>query len=208
MFDELVKFFVVLLVVVEPLSVLPVLAGLTEGADAAWRRRMSFKAIGLSAIVCLVFAAAGTSLLGILGISVDAFKVGGGILLFLLAIEMVFARPSGVRSITPGENAEAHHRTDISVFPLAFPLIAGPGALATILLAFAGVPVGSLQFFAKIGVIVLVLAITLALLLMTGPVMRVIGVTGGAVMSRMLGVLLAALASQFVLDGIRAAMTS
>jgi multiple antibiotic resistance protein len=208
MFDELVKFFVVLLVVVEPLSVLPVLAGLTEGTDEAWRRRMSFKAIGLSAIVCLVFAAAGTVLLGILGISVDAFKVGGGILLFLLAIEMVFARPSGVRSITPGEDAEAHHRTDISVFPLAFPLIAGPGALATILLAFAGVPVGSLQFFAQLGVIVLVLAITLALLLTTGPVMRVIGVTGGAVMSRLLGVLLAALASQFVLDGIRGAMAS
>ena len=208
MFDELVKFFVVLLVVVEPLSVLPVLAGLTEGADESWRRRMSIKAIGLSAAVCLVFAAAGTALLGILGISVDAFKVGGGILLFLLAVEMVFARPSGVRSITPGEDAEAHHRIDISVFPLAFPLIAGPGALATILLAFAGVPVGSLQFFAQVGVIVLVLAITLALLLMTDPVMRVIGVTGGAVMSRMLGVLLAALASQFVLDGIRAAMTS
>jgi len=208
MFDELVRFFVVLLVVVEPLSVLPVLAGLTEGTDEAWRRRMSFKAIGLSAIVCLVFAAGGTVLLGILGISVDAFKVGGGILLFLLAIEMVFARPSGVRSITPGEDEEAHHRADISVFPLAFPLIAGPGALATILLAFAGVPVGSLQFFAQVGVIVLVLAMTLALLLMTGPVMRVIGVTGGAVMSRLLGVLLAALASQFVLDGIRGAMAS
>jgi multiple antibiotic resistance protein len=208
MFDELVKFFVVLLVVVEPLSVLPVLAGLTEGADAAWRRRMSVKAIGLSAAVCLVFAAAGTALLGVLGISVDAFKVGGGILLFLLAIEMVFARPSGVRSITPGEDAEAHHRADISVFPLAFPLIAGPGALATILLAFASVSVGSLQFFAQIGVILLVLAITLVLLLMTDPVMRVIGVTGGAVMSRLLGVLLAALAAQFVLDGIRGAMAS
>jgi multiple antibiotic resistance protein len=207
MFDELVKFFVVLLVVVEPLSLLPVLAGLTEGSDEAWRRKMSFKAVGLSAAVCLVFAAAGTTLLDILGISVDAFKVGGGILLFLLAIEMVFARPSGVRSITPGEDAEAHHRTDISVFPLAFPLIAGPGALATILLAFAGVPVGSLQFMAQVGVIVLVLAITLSLMLVTGPVMRVIGVTGGAVMSRLLGVLLAALASQFVLDGIRGAIS-
>ena len=208
MFDELVKFFVVLLVVVEPLSVLPVLAGLTEGADESWRRRMSVKAIGLSAAVCLLFAAAGTALLGILGISVDAFKVGGGILLFLLAIEMVFARPSGARSITPVEDAEAHHRGDISVFPLAFPLISGPGALAVILLAFAGVPVVSLQFAAQIGVILLVLAITLALLLLTGPVMRVIGVTGGAVMSRLLGVLLAALAAQFVLDGIRGAMTS
>jgi multiple antibiotic resistance protein len=208
MFDELVKFFVVLLVVVEPLSLLPVLAGLTEGAGAGYRRRMSLKAVGISAAVSLVFAAAGTSLLEVLGISVDAFKVGGGILLFLLAVEMVFARPSGLRSITPGEDEEAHQRGDISVFPLAFPLIAGPGAIATILLAFAGVTPGSLQFFAQIGVIVLVLAITLALMLLTGPVMRVIGVTGGAVMSRVLGVLLAALASQFVLDGIRGAIAS
>jgi len=208
MFDELVKFFVVLLVVVEPLSLLPVLAGLTDGADDAYRRRMSVKAVALSAVVCLVFAVGGTALLGLLGISVDAFKVGGGILLFLLAIEMVFARPSGVRSITPGEDAEAHHRGDISVFPLAFPLISGPGALAVILLAFAGVPMTSLQFVAQIGVIVVVLAITLALMLMTGPVMRVVGVTGGAVLGRLLGVLLAALASQFVMDGVRGAMSA
>ncbi len=208
MFDELVKFFVVLLVVVEPLSLLPVLAGLTEGADEGYRRRMSVKAVAISSVVCLVFAAVGMRLLQVLGISVDAFKVGGGILLFLLAVEMVFARPSGLRSITPGEDEEAHHRGDISVFPLAFPLIAGPGAIATILLAFAGVSPGSLQFFAQVGVIVIVLALTLSLMLLTGPVMRVIGVTGGAVMSRVLGVLLAALASQFVLDGIRGAIAS
>jgi multiple antibiotic resistance protein len=208
MFDELVKFFVVLLVVVEPLSLLPVLAALTEGADESWRRRMSLKAVGISVVVCLVFAAGGNAMLGLLGISVHAFKVGGGILLFLLAIEMVFARPSGLRSITPGEDAEAHHRVDISVFPLAFPLIAGPGALAVILLAFAGVPPASLQFAAQVAVIMLVLAVTLLLMLMTGPVMRVVGVTGGAVLGRLLGVLLAALATQFVMDGIRGAMSA
>ncbi len=208
MFDELVKFFVVLLVVVEPLSLLPILAGLTEGGDDGYRRRMSVKAVGISVAVCLVFAVGGSALLQVLGITVDAFKVGGGILLFLLAVEMVFARPSGVRSITPGEDAEAHHRGDISVFPLAFPLIAGPGALATILLAFAGVEPGSLQFAAQVGIILVVLGITLALMLLTGPVMRVIGVTGGAVLGRLLGVLLAALASQFVLDGIRGAIAS
>jgi len=208
MFDELVKFFVVLLVVVEPLSLLPVLAGLTEGADDAYSRRMSLKAVGLSAVVCLVFAVGGTALLDLLGISVHAFKVGGGILLFLLAIEMVFARPSGARSITPGEDEAAHHRGDISVFPLAFPLISGPGALAVILLAFAGVPMASVQFVAQIAVILAVLAITLALMLLTGPVMRVVGVTGGAVLGRLLGVLLAALASQFVMDGVRGAMSA
>src|SRR5512134_3694021 len=186
MLDELVKFFVVLLVVVEPLSLLPILAGLTQGTDDSYLRRMSWKAVGIAAAVCLVFATAGAALLKILGISVDAFKVGGGILLFLLAIEMVFARPSGARTITPGEDAEAHTRGDISVFPLAFPLISGPGALATILLAFAGVTVGSGQFFAQVAVILLVLGIALALMLVTGPVMRVIGATGGAVLSRLL----------------------
>jgi multiple antibiotic resistance protein len=208
MLDELVKFFVVLLVVVEPLSLLPVLAGLTQGADDSYRRHMSIKAVGIAAAVCLVFALGGTWLLGLLGISVDAFKVGGGILLFLLAVEMVFARPSGVRSTTPREEAESHQRVDISVFPLAFPLIAGPGALATILLAFAGVPYGSPQFFAQVAVIFVVLGITLALMMVTGPVMRIVGVTGGAVLSRLLGVLLAALASQFVMDGIRGAMAA
>jgi multiple antibiotic resistance protein len=206
MFDELVKFFVVLLVVVEPLSLLPILAGLTQGADAAYRRAMSYKAVGIATVVCVVFAVGGTALLKLLGISVDAFKIGGGILLFMLAIEMVFARESGVRSITPGEGEEAHHRVDISVFPLAFPLIAGPGALATILLAFASVPFGSTQFLAQLVVIAVVLALTLALMLVTGPVMRVVGVTGGAVLGRLLGVLLAALATQFIIDGIRGAM--
>ena len=206
MFDELVKFFVVLLVVVEPLSLLPILAGLTQGADAGYRRQMSYKAVGIATVVCMLFAVGGTALLRLLGISVDAFKIGGGILLFMLAIEMVFARESGVRSITPGEGEEAHHRVDISVFPLAFPLIAGPGALATILLAFASIPFGSTQFLAQLVVIAVVLALTLALMLVTGPVMRVVGVTGGAVLGRLLGVLLAALASQFVIDGIRGAM--
>ena len=207
MLDELVKFFVVLMVVIEPLSLLPILAGLTEGADDAYRRRMSVKSVGISTIVCLVFAVCGgVQLQQHAAAHGDAFKVGGGILLFILAIEMVYARPSGARSITPGEDVAAHHRGDISVFPLAFPLIAGPGALATILLAFGGVPLGSTQFFAQIAVILVVLGINLGLMLMTGPVMRVIGETGGAVMGRLLGVLLAALASQFVMDGVRASL--
>ena len=111
MFDELVKFFVVLLVVVEPLSLLPILAGLTEGADDAYRRRMSCKAVVIAAIVCLVFATAGAKLIEILGISVDAFKVGGGVLLFLLAIEMVFARPSGRARPRPARTPRRSART-------------------------------------------------------------------------------------------------
>jgi multiple antibiotic resistance protein len=206
MFDELLKFFVVLFVVVEPLSLLPILAGLTSEAGDAYRRRMSVKAVTIAAIVSFVFAICGGALLRVLGISVDAFKVGGGVLLFLLAIEMVFARPSGARSTTPNEEAECQGKADISVFPLAFPLIAGPGTLAVILLAFAAVPAGSPQFFGQLVAIALVLAITLVLMLLTTRVMRLIGVTGGAVLGRLFGVLLAALAAQFVIDGVRGAM--
>src|SRR4030095_10439583 len=108
MFDALAKFFVVLFVVVEPLSLLPIVAALTEGLGEVYRRRVAIKSVVISSIVCLVFTPAGARLLEVLGISVDAFKVGGGILLFLLAIEMVFARPSGARTITPDEDAAAH----------------------------------------------------------------------------------------------------
>ena len=170
MFDELVKFFVVLLVVVEPLSLLPILAGLTQGADESYLRRMSCKAVGIAAVVCLGFATVGAALLHVLGISVDAFKVGGGILLFLLAIEMVFARPSGARSITPGEDAEAHHRADISVFPLAFPLIAGPGrAGRRSCWRSPACRSARCSSWAQIVVIIVVLAITLALMLRHRP---------------------------------------
>jgi multiple antibiotic resistance protein len=126
--------------------------------------------------------------------------VGGGILLFLLAIEMVFARPSGARSMTPGEDAEAHHRADIAVFPLAFPLIAGPGALATILLAFVGVPWVRCSLRRSHHPAVP----PRRLMLMTAP-----SASGRRLVAPcwpVLGVLLAALAAQFVMDGIRGAM--
>jgi len=196
----------VLLLVVEPIGTIPVFAALTEHADAQWRRAMAIKACAIAAIVCVFFAVAGTATLRTLGISVDAFKIGGGILLFLLAVEMVFARPSGVRAMTSSEDIEAQRRTDISVFPIAFPLIAGPGVIATILLAFADVPFDTALFAGQIAVIFAVLAITLMLLLTTGVVMRVVGQTGGAVLGRLLGVVLAALAVQFVLDGVRDAL--
>lgn len=206
MFGTLAKFFVVLLLVVEPVGTIPVFAALTDRADPKWRRAMAIKASLIAAIVCIFFATGGAILLRTLGISVDAFKIGGGILLFLLSVEMVFARPSGVRAMTSSEDMEAQHRTDISVFPIAFPLIAGPGVIATILLAFADVPMTSVLFAGQIIVMLAVLAITLALLLATGVVMRIVGQTGGAVLGRLLGVVLAALAVQFVLDGLRDAL--
>jgi multiple antibiotic resistance protein len=139
----------------------------------------------------------------VLGISVEAFKIAGGLLLFMLAVDMVFARQSGLRSTTVREQDEARYREDISVFPLAFPLITGPGALATLLLLMSDT-----QTALEAGLVLLTgliaLAVTLVFLLLTTPIMRVMGVTGANVVSRLLGVVLAALAVQYVVDGFRA----
>ncbi len=204
MLEQPLKFFVVFFVVVEPVSLIPLFSGLTSGASSAYKRRMAVKAVGISAVILLLAAIGGAAFLDLMGISLEAFRIFGGLLLFLLALEMVFARESGTRT-SSSEAAESRRRADISVFPLAFPFIAGPGALATILLWF-----GPLHLAAQAGLIAallvavaLVLVIALVMMLLAEPLMRVIGVTGANVASRLLGVILGALAVQFVLDGLR-----
>lgn len=202
-FDKFVNMFIVLFVVMDPIGVTPIFGTLTRGGGDLHRRRMAYRGVTLAAAILLVFALIGDWLLHTLGIGLPAFKIAGGILLFLIAIDMVFARHSGGRSTTEPENQEARDKEDISVFPLAFPLIAGPGALTTILL-MVGESRGSVWYFTSmIAVILLVLAITLLCLLMSGRLMKLLGETGANVMDRLFGVILAALAVQFVVDGIR-----
>lgn len=207
MLAELVKFFVVFFVVVEPLSIVPIFSTLTVGASVEHRRKMAVRAVAISAIILLVFAVGGEPFLAVMGISIQAFRIFGGIVLFLIALEMVFARESGTRTSTD-EEEENRRRADISVFPLAFPLIAGPGALVTILMWVAPVPVtGEPELFVSLAAcVVLVLAITLVLMLLAGRLMRIVGVTGANVVSRLLGVVLGALSVQFVLDGLRSSL--
>jgi multiple antibiotic resistance protein len=200
MTEHLIKTFVIFFVVIEPVSLVPMFGALTRGAEAGYRQRMAWKSIAISAVIFIVFALAGDWLLRLLGISVAAFKIAGGALLFLLAVDMVLARESGLRSTTVREQEEAKYREDISVFPMAFPLITGPGTLATLLLLTAETT-NYLEFSLVLGVGLLALAVTLAFLLLTQPLMRVMGVTGGTVVSRLLGVVLAALAVQYVVDG-------
>jgi len=202
MFNQLLRFFVVFLVVVEPVSLLPLFVGLTEGVDEAQRRQMARRAVLISAVILTVFALVGAPFLKIMSISLESFRIFGGLLLFLIALEMVFARPPGTRTSTQ-EQRESEQREDLSVFPLAFPFIAGPGALATILLAFGGTAGKPALFFGLLLVVFVVLAITLAILYLAAPAMRVLGVTGTNVISRLFGVLLGALAVQFVIDGLR-----
>jgi multiple antibiotic resistance protein len=202
--DELLKFFVLLFVVVEPVTLVPVFAGLTEGASEAYKRKMSFKAVSVSGVVLALFALGGAWFIHTMGISIDAFRIAGGVMLFLIALEMVFARESGTK-ITSEEKTEVQQRADISVFPLAFPFIAGPGALATVLLTFGTLKPDLVMTIGLLAVIVLILAITLAMMLLTPLVNRVMGVTGAHVVSRLAGVVLAALAVQFMIDGLKGA---
>jgi multiple antibiotic resistance protein len=206
MFEQVIKFFVVFFVVVEPLSLAPVFASLTEGASDAYKRKMSVKAALVAAGILLLFALTGAAFLRIMGISIDAFRIFGGLLLFLMALEMVFARESGTRT-SSDEQAECKRRADISVFPLAFPLLAGPGALTTILLWFGPVLVTEqpVLFSGLIAATFAVIAVSLLMMRLAGPIMRIMGVTGANVTNRLLGVVLGALAVQFVLDGVRAA---
>ncbi len=204
MLEQPLKFFVVFFVVVEPVSLIPLFSRLTQGANVAYKRRMAAKAVVVAAGILLLFALGGAAFLELMGISLEAFRIFGGLLLFLLAIEMVFARESGTRTSTD-EQAESRRRADISVFPLAFPFIAGPGALATILLWFGPIHIpAQTALFVGLSVgVALVLAISLVMMWLADPLMRIIGVTGANVAGRLLGVILGALAVQFVIDGLR-----
>jgi multiple antibiotic resistance protein len=202
--DWILNAFVVLFVVVDPVGNAPIFAALTRGLSDAERRRTAIKGVVLSAAILLVFFIVGNGLLSALGIGIPAFRIAGGLLLFLIAIDMVFARQSGLRGTTASERAEAHERDDISIFPLAFPLIAGPGAITTVLL-MASHGGGWPDQLIRLGLILAVLLITLASLLATARIVRLLGETGANVIDRLLGLILAAIAVQFVVDGLRAA---
>jgi multiple antibiotic resistance protein len=206
MIEALVKFFVVFFVVVEPISLIPVFAGLTDGASAGYKRRMASKAVIIAGLILVAFALVGGALLATMGITLDAFRIFGGLMLFLIALDMVFVRQSGARTTTNREQEEVKRREDISVFPLAFPLIAGPGALATILLVTGGESRTSLLFLGQLAVVVLVLATAFLTMVFTPRLMKVLGITGANVVSRLSGVILGALAVQFVIDGVRGSL--
>lgn len=192
--------FVTLLVIVDPLGLAPIFAALTRGYSEKRKREAAIRGTILGGVILFIFALVGDALLGALGIGLAAFRSAGGILLFLLALDMIFARPTGLRSRSVRDQEEDSYEQDISVFPLAIPLLAGPGAITTVLLYTGGTDgAGTLLFM---GVILAVLVLSLGALLLAPRIMRLFGETGANVLSRVLGVLLAALAVQFVFDGL------
>lgn len=195
----------ILVVVVDPIGLAPIFFALTHNQTVEQQRRAATLGTGLSAVILLIFFLTGDYLLDALNIGLPAFRIAGGSLLFLLAIDMVFARHSGLRSTTLSEQAEAERKPDLSVFPLAFPLIAGPGAMTTVLL-MASSWTTAIEFFGMLALLLIVLGMVLASLLSAPRIMHVLGETGANVISRLLGLILAALAVQFILDGIRASL--
>jgi multiple antibiotic resistance protein len=194
-------YFVVLFVVIDPVGVAAMFAALTHDESMSHRRTLAWRGTMIAGLVLLVFTLIGDKLLRALGIGMAAFQIAGGALLFLLAVDMVLARQSGLRSTTVAEQKEAERRKDIAVFPLAVPLIAGPGALTTVLLMVGEQGGDSLVITTVLVVLFAVLVLTLLALYFSSYIMRFLGATGANVISRVLGVVLAALAVQFMLDG-------
>lgn len=195
--------FVTLFVVIDPPGCAPIYASLTKGATAAQRRAMAIRAVGIAAGILLVFALWGKQLLGLLGIQLDSFRIAGGIMLFIIAMDMVFEKRTQRREDRAHKIAETPEVEDVSVFPMAMPMIAGPGSIATVMLLMSqaeGLP----ERLVVLGAVLATLVLMLGSLLAAGPLMALLGSKIEAVITRLLGVLLAALAAQFVIDGLNA----
>lgn len=187
-----------------PVDVAALYAALTAGVGPRRRRNMALKGVAIATAIMMTFVLFGNGLLDNMGITLPAFKTAGGILLLLIGIRMVFAEPSGGTSTTADETREAETKDDVSVFPLATPLIAGPGSMGAAVLLMGNVRGDIALQGMVVGALIAVLSTTLVLLLMASQVQRVLGVTGLQVISRIFGVLLTALAVQFIFDGVAA----
>ena len=186
-----------------PVDVAAIFAALTASNPPAQRRRMAIKGCLIAATILSAFLVFGNGVLTYMGITLPALRTAGGILLLLFGIKLVFAEPSGGTSTTADETREATQKDDVSVFPLATPLIAGPGAMGAAVLLMSNTH-GDLKLAAAVaGAMLSVVTITFVLLLIATQVQRLLGVTGLHVISRVFGVLLTALAVQFVFDGLK-----
>jgi multiple antibiotic resistance protein len=203
-FSELfVSAFITLFVVIDPPGCAPIYAGLTKGASPEQARSMALRATIIASIILLIFALFGKQLLGALHIELNSFRIAGGLMLFFIAFDMVFEKRTQRREQRAEKIASTPEIEDVSVFPMAMPMLAGPGAIAAVMLLMneaAGEPEKMAQVLAALAA---VLIITAAALVAAGPLIRLLGDKVEAVITRLLGVLLSALAAQYVIDGLK-----
>ncbi len=203
MIEFFISAFVTLFVVIDPPGRAPIYASITREATAAQRRTMALRAVLISIAILLVFGLWGKQLLGLLGVELYSFRIAGGIMLFIIALEMVFEKRTQRREDRAQKIIDTPEVEDVSVFPMAMPMIAGPGSITTVMLLMARAE-GLQERLVVLSAMAAVLVLALAALLAAGPLMSVLGQKVEGVITRLLGVVLAALAVQFVVDGIGA----
>lgn len=204
MFEFVTNAFVTLLVTIDPIGLAPLFVTLTRGMDKHERREVAVRGCIIGFCILLAFGLGGQAFLDTLGISLPAFRIAGGILLFWLAFEMVFERRTVRRDNTTNRAIDKDHIKNVAVFPLAIPLMAGPGAIAAMVLLSheANALAGWTGTGALIGVLLLIILACLTVFLLAGRIERMLGDTGRIILTRLLGVILSALAVQFVADGV------
>ena len=205
MLDLFLSAFVTLFVVIDPPGCAPIYAGLTSEANRAQARSMAIRATFIASIILLIFALFGEQLLAGLHIELDSFRIAGGIMLFLIALDMVFEKRTERREARAEKVKATPEIEDVSVFPMAMPMIAGPGSIATMMLLMSRSQ-GTEQTLVVLAALAAVLVLTLLALIAAGPLMKLLGASVEAVITRLLGVLLAALAAQYVIDGLKAVL--
>ncbi len=191
--------FLTLFVIIDPIGLSSLFLGVTEGYSPRRRRSTALRAVLIGAGILIVFLFAGGPLLGYLGVSIDALRIAGGLILFKVAFDMVLARRERQ---TESEEEEAHQRDDVAVFPLAIPLIAGPGAFATLLVLATEIDNDPIYLAILVGAVIVVLALVYIGFRLATRIQRILGETGTAVITRVLGIILAALAVQLVIDAV------
>jgi multiple antibiotic resistance protein len=206
MLELFISAFATFFVIIDPPGCAPIFASLTAGSSDAHRRAMAIRSVAVAGLILLAFAIFGEAFLRALGISLDAFRIAGGIMLFLIALEMVFEKRQERRENRAEDVKASTAPDDISIFPMGIPMIAGPGSIASAMLLTSRGR-GLEQDLVVLGALGIVLLLTFAALLLAAPMMRLIGYRMEAMITRLLGVILAALAVQFVIDGIRQSLT-
>ena len=202
MMELFLSAFITLFVVIDPPGCAPIYAGLTKNASAAQQRSMAIRACFIAALILVGFALFGQQLLGALHIELDSFRIAGGLMLFFIAFDMVFEKRTQRREERAEKVAATPEVEDVSVFPMAMPMLAGPGAIAAIML-LQNEAEGTEGTLVVLGALGAVLLITMIALIAAGPLIRLLGDRVEAVITRLLGVLLAALAAQYVIDGLK-----